>query len=139
MAASTIGASRSEACARHHQTPRSLLRLYDRAMRCGLVGEGVEAWLEFERVASRYGVDVEICREDLAALVEDSVILIPAEEQVEVHMDAGDFARWGRRGGLTTLRRYGTSWFAALARRRWKKLTREQIAEAFAEIARRRG
>lgn len=40
---------------------------------------------------------------------------------------AGDFARWGRLGGLETLRRYGRPWFALLARRRWKKVGAEAL------------
>lgn len=57
---------------------------------------------------------------------------IQREEHREVH--AGDFARWGRLGGLATARRYGTAWMALLARRRWEKVTAEALAEAFAAI-----
>jgi hypothetical protein len=48
------------------------------------------------------------------------------------HAQAGDFPRWGRRGGLRTLALYGPGWFALLARRRWEEITAEQLAEVFA-------
>jgi len=35
---------------------------------------------------------------------------------------AGDFARWGRLGGLETLQRYGRPWFALLGQRRWGRV-----------------
>jgi hypothetical protein len=47
---------------------------------------------------------------------------------------ADDFGRWGRRGGLATLRRYGTAWFSLLARRRWERITAEALAEVFAAM-----
>ena len=37
---------------------------------------------------------------------------------------------WARLGGRTTLHRYGTAWFSALALRRWDKLTPEELAAA---------
>ena len=39
------------------------------------------------------------------------------------HSGGGDFARWGRRGGLRTLALYGHGWFILLAGRRWEKIT----------------
>jgi hypothetical protein len=36
----------------------------------------------------------------------------------------------GGAGGLATLRLYGTSWFSALALRRWDRLTAEDLARA---------
>ena len=92
-------------------------------MNCALDGEGIELWLEFEHEAMRYGVDVEISREDLAALVEASTVLIDAGEHRNGHSERGDFARWGRLGGLTTLRRYGSDWFSLLALRRWGRIS----------------
>jgi hypothetical protein len=41
-----------------------------------------------------------------------------------------DWQRWGRRGGLATLRRYGTSWYSALALKRWGRLEAEDLARA---------
>jgi hypothetical protein len=54
------------------------------------------------------------------------------------HSRGGDFARWGRRGGLRTLALYGRGWFMLLASRRWEKITAEQLAESFAILFRGR-
>jgi hypothetical protein len=105
----------------HHRVPRCLLRLHDRAVSGQLDGAGIAAWLEFEHEAMRYGVDVEISREDLAALVEASTEVLPREEHRNGHQS--DWQRWGRRGGLETARRYGSSWFALLALRRWGRIS----------------
>ncbi len=101
----------------HHEIPRCLLRLRDRADAAGLTGEGIEFALEYEHEARRWGVDPDIGRKELAALVEGSTVELPAGEHRNEH--AEDFRRWGRRGGLATVRRYGTAWFSLLARRRW--------------------
>jgi len=117
----------------HHRVPRCLLCLRDRAdAHTELDGEGLQLWLDYEFEALRWGVDPDVSREGLAALVEGSKMELDRDEHREVH--AGDFARWGRRGGLATLRRYGTAWFSLLARRRWKKITAEALAEAFAAM-----
>lgn len=118
----------------HHRVPRHLVRLHDRATSGSpgeITGEGIEACLEFEHEATRYGVPVEIAREDLERLVEGSTVEMPAGEHREEHSAAGDFARWGRIGGTMTLRCYGSAWFALLARRRWGRITADQLAEAF--------
>jgi hypothetical protein len=112
----------------HHRVPRCLLRLHDRAVSGQLDGAGIAAWLEFEHEAMRYGVDVEISHEDLAELVEQSTVLLPREEHRNGH--ESDFARWGRRGGLATLRLYGTSWYSALALKRWGRITAADLAAA---------
>jgi hypothetical protein len=83
-----------------------------------------------------WGVDPDVSREVLAALVESSTMELDRDEHREIH--AGDFARWGRRGGLATIRRYGTAWFSLLARRRWEKISGDALAEAFAAINGRR-
>jgi hypothetical protein len=44
----------------------------------------------------------------LAALVGPSTVVLPREEHQAGHSEANNFMRWGRRGGLVTLRRYGT-------------------------------
>lgn len=106
----------------HHRTPRHLLGLRARADAADLTGAGIELWMEFEHEAMRYGVPVEITAEDLAALIEASAVVIPANEHRAGHSAAGDFARWGRRGGLRTLALYGPSWFKGLALVRWKKI-----------------
>ncbi len=115
----------------HHQTPRNLLRLHHEASAAAeITGEGIEAWLEWEIEATRYGVDVEIAPEDLAELVESSTVLVPEEAHRNGHSEGGDFARWGRRGGLRTLQLYGTAWFSALALKRWGRLSREDLEAA---------
>ena len=124
MAAPTTGAQL------HHRIPRCLLRLRDRAMNCALDGEGIELWLEFEHEAMRYGVDVEISREDLAALVEASTVVLGAGEHRNGHSEQGDFARWGRRGCLRTLELYGRAWFALLALRRWGRISPADLEAA---------
>lgn len=109
----------------HHAVPRCLLRLRERAE-----GElrlaGVGAWLEFEHEARRWGVPVEISREDLEALVEASVEVMDREKHRLIH--ESDWQRWGRRGGLATLRRYGTDWYSALALKRWGRISAEDLA-----------
>lgn len=124
----------------HHEAPRHLLRLHREAYEAeGDLGRGdsIEAWLEWEREAMRYGVPVEIGLGDLAELVRDSTVLIPADEHRNGHSQRGDFARWGRRGGLETLRRYGRRHFVLLARHRWGDP--EASAELAARMQRRRG
>ncbi|MEW6635707.1 MAG: hypothetical protein AB1425_02715 [Actinomycetota bacterium] len=114
----------------HHRVPRCLLRLHERASAGGeITGEGIEAWLEFEAEATRYGVPVDVSREDLAELIEASAVVIPAEEHREAHGRAGDFARWGRAGGLETLRRYGPEWMRLLGRWRWRTARAEELTE----------
>jgi hypothetical protein len=46
----------------HHAAPRCLLRLHDEATNGGLDGAGIQAWLEWEWEAVRWGVPVEIAR-----------------------------------------------------------------------------
>ncbi len=105
----------------HHAAPRCLLRLLDAA------GDGATspAWLEFEVEARRWGVPVEISREDLRKLVESSTEVLDRERHRLIHET--DWQRWGRRGGLAVLRRYGTDWFAALALKRWGRINAEDL------------
>jgi hypothetical protein len=114
----------------HHAVPRCLLRLHDEARDPSgdLDGAGIQAWLEWEWEAMRWGVPVEIAREDLEGLIERSTILLEREEHRLIH--GSDFKRWGRRGGLATLRRYGTSWYSALALKRWGRLDAEDLHRA---------
>jgi hypothetical protein len=116
----------------HHRVPRCVLGLRDRADACAdpLSAEGLALWMDYELEALRFGVDPDVSREELAALIEGSTVEIPREEHRDGHAD--DFARWGKRGGLATARRYGTAWFSLLARRRWERITAEALAEVFA-------
>jgi hypothetical protein len=117
----------------HHRVPQCLLRLRDRAdAHTDLDGECLQLWLDYEFEALRWNVDPDVSREELAVLVECSTEELSRDKHREIH--AGDFARWGRRGGLATLRRYGTAWFSLLARRRWQKISGDTLAEAFAAM-----
>ena len=113
----------------HHAAPRCLLRLYDATQEPPSAdGERFEAWLEFEREATRWGVPVEIRHSDLEALVEQSVVVLEREAHRLLHRN--DWQRWGRRGGLATLSRYGSDWFALLALRRWGRISAADLEAA---------
>ena len=60
----------------HHQIPRYLLGLRDRADAYPdpLNGEGLQLWLDFECEALRYDVDPDASPEELAALIEGSTV-----------------------------------------------------------------
>ena len=118
----------------HHGIPRCLLGLRDRADAHPepLSGGGIQLWLDYECEAMRHGVDPDASRDELCALIDGSTLGVPRVEHRTGH--AEDFARWGRRGGLATLRLYGPGWFGMLARRRWQKITAEALAEAFATM-----
>jgi hypothetical protein len=110
----------------HHAVPQCLLRLRDAAEGQMMLGdEPCGAWLEWTDEAGRWGVSVEIPRGDLAKLVERSAVILDREKHRLIH--GSDFARWGRRGGRETVRRYGASWMSALALRRWGRITAEDL------------
>src|SRR5215211_3581567 len=112
----------------HHAVPRCLLRLHDEATSGDLDGAGIQAWLEWEWEAMRWGVPVEISREDLEHLVERSAVILDQNTHRLIH--ESDWQRWGRRGGLATVRRYGTDWFALLALRRWDRISAADLDNA---------
>ena len=118
----------------HHQIPRCLLGFWDRGHGPGLEAEDLQAWLDWETEAFRYGVDPDASREELAALIEGSTLKLPREEHRAIHADR--WAEWGSLGGTETLRRYGTAWFSLLARRRWGWVGEEVPAEVFGVLAR---
>jgi hypothetical protein len=122
----------------HHHVPRCLLGYFDRFAGSDLDGEGLQAWFEWEGEAFRYGVDPDVSREELKLLIETSTSSVPAAMHRVHHSRGGDFARWGRRGGVRTLTLYGRGWFMLLASRRWGKITAEQLAESFAHLCRGR-
>jgi hypothetical protein len=78
--------------------------------------------------AMRWRVPVEIARQDLEALVASSEVVLEREKHRLVH--AGDWRKWGSRGGRETLRRYGPRWFMLLALRRWKRITAAELEAA---------
>jgi hypothetical protein len=109
------------------------LRLRDRAdAHEEFDGESLQLWLDYELVAMRYGVDSDVSREELAAVVKGSTVLLPHEKRRDGH--ESDFVRWGRRSGLATLTRYGTSWFSLLARRRWERVSGAEREQVFVSI-----
>lgn len=108
---------------RHHAAPRCLLRLHDAAQE-ELRIAGVGLWVEYETECRRWGVEVEISRDDLARLIERSTEVIEREKHRIIH--STDWQRWGRRGGMTTLRRHGSDHFVKLALLRWGRITRQQ-------------
>lgn len=114
----------------HHQIPRCLLRSWDEGHGPGLESEDLQAWFDWEEEAFRYGVNPDVGREELEALIDGSTVELTRNDHRREH--AGDFARWGRRGGLATLARYGAGWFGLLAQRRWQKITADELAEALA-------
>jgi hypothetical protein len=111
----------------HHRVPRCLLKAWDRGPGPGLDPEDLAAWFDWEEEAFRYGVNPDVSRDELAVLIKGSTVEIAGEVHRAGHSAVGDFARWGRLGGLETLRRYGRPWFSLLARRRWKKIGAEAL------------
>jgi hypothetical protein len=110
----------------HHRVPRCLLQLRERAEAGALDGTGLQAWLDYEHEALRWGVDPDVSGQKLAALIDASLKAIPYEDHRGIHR--ADYARWGRRGGLATLERYGRAWFVALGKRCHERITRSQLA-----------
>lgn len=123
----------------HHRVPRCLLGFFDRAASGELDGAGLQAWFEREEEAFRYGVDPDISREDLVSLIGSSAVPVPTVDHRAVHGAANDFVRWGRLGGLETLRRYGQPWFVLLGRRRWGRVGANALDRYRAELAAKAG
>ncbi len=116
----------------HHTAPRCLLRLHGKANGAApgsdLNGEAIQAWLEWEMEAMRWRVPVEISREDLDALVGSSAELMERKRHRLLH--ESDWQRWGSWGGKETVRRYGSSWMALLALKRWGRITEADLDAA---------
>ena len=123
----------------HHRTPRSLLKVYDRGHGPGLEPEDLAAYFEWEEEAFRYGVNSDVARGELTALIEGSAVEIAIAEHTASHSAAGDFVRWGRLGGLKTLERYGRPWFALLGRRRWGRVGAEALDHYRADLIAKTG
>jgi hypothetical protein len=111
----------------HHRIPRSLLAAQDRVVAHGeLDGAALQAWFDFEEECHRQGVSPGLTREELEAAVEGSTVEVSREEhRGEIH--ATDWPRWGRMGGLRVLELYGPPYFVALARRRWSRITAQEL------------
>jgi hypothetical protein len=72
-------------------------------------------------------VSPDLSREELEAAIESSAVEVSREEhRGEIH--AADWHRWGRMGGLKVLELYGPRYFAALAHRRWRRITPADLA-----------
>ena len=112
----------------HHAAPRCLLGLHERANGLPLDGEGIQAWLEWEWEATRWRVPVEVSRVELEEMVERSAELLERKRHRLLH--ESDWQRWGSRGGRETVRRYGSSWMALLALRRWGRISAAELDAA---------
>ncbi len=112
----------------HHRVPRRLLAVYDRMVaRERLDGEALQLWFECEGLLLEHGLDPDLSREELERAIEASAVEVTYEEH-RSRIHAADWPRWGRKGGLATLERYGRAWFRHLALRRWRKMTVEELA-----------
>jgi hypothetical protein len=121
----------------HHRLPRHLLCAYDRmAAHPELDGEGIQLALEFQELATRYGLDGAgtPSREELARRIESSRVELPHEAHRRAY--AADWREWGSWGGRTTLARYGRRYFRHLALRRWRKITAGDLARAREQLGR---
>lgn len=124
----------------HHRISRCLLRTYTKAHEGDLDTAGLQAWVDWEEEAFRYGVDSDVSRVKLSALIETSAAPIPASDHRRHHWEVGDFCRWGRQGGLATSALYGRPWFSLLGRRRWGRIGTEGLNGYKAErLAKKRG
>lgn len=123
----------------HHRLPRCLLGSFDRAQGADLDPAGLQAWLDWEEEAFHYGVDPDVSREGLLGLIAGSTVELEGGAHRSGHSEAGDFARWGRLGGLKTLQRYGRPWFSLLGRRRWGRVGADALARYRAELSSKTG
>jgi hypothetical protein len=73
----------------HHRVPRCLLGFYDRFLAGELDGEGFQAWWDWEEEAFRYGVDPDVSREELEALIKASASSISATVHLSGHIRSG--------------------------------------------------
>ena len=80
----------------HHRVPQCLLGLRDAADAGEMDGAGLQVWLNYEMEAMLWGINPDIERNELAALIEDSTVLLSREEHR--YGSESDFVRWGRRG-----------------------------------------
>jgi hypothetical protein len=120
----------------HHLVPRHLLDAHDRMQtHAALDGVALQLWFEYEGLLLEFGLDPDASREELQEAIESSAVVVTYEEhRSEIH--AADWPRWGRKGGLATLKRYGRGWFACLARRRWGRITAGELARVREELSR---
>ena len=72
----------------HHEIPRCVLATWDRGHGPGLEPEDLAAWCHWQEEAHRYGVDPNVSRDELAALIEGSTVETPREEHRDGHAGA---------------------------------------------------
>jgi hypothetical protein len=102
-----------------------------------LDGAALQAWFDFEGECRRAGVSPDLSRDKLEAAIESSAVEISREEhRGEIH--AADWPRWGRMGGLKVLERYGAAYFGHLARRRWRRISSDDLARVRERLRRAR-
>ena len=124
------GAGDAARIERHHRIPRRLLAAHDRIARgTEIDAEALQAWFDFEELCFEHGLDPDASRAELEAAVEASAVLISYEAHRKV-VHGGDWPRWGRKGGLVTLARYGRSYYRLLALRRHGKIAPDELRAA---------
>ena len=124
------GAGSAAKIEKHHRIPRRLLAAYDGMTRgTEIHGEALQAWFDFEEMCLEHCLDPDASREELEAAVEASAVLIPYEKHRKV-VHGTDWPRWGKKGGLVTLARYGRSYYRLLALRRHGKITSAELRAA---------
>jgi DNA-binding XRE family transcriptional regulator len=69
----------------HHCVPRCLLGFFDRVPSGERDGAGLQAWSDWEEEAFRHGVDPDVSRGELVALIESSAVEIPEEQHKASH------------------------------------------------------
>jgi hypothetical protein len=111
-----------------------MLGFFDRAASGELDGAGLQSWFDWEEEVFRYRVNPDVSRSELAALIESSAVEVAEDRHRASHIAAGDFARWGRLGGLETLRRYGRPWFVLLVQKRWGRVGAGALEHYRAEL-----
>jgi hypothetical protein len=65
----------------HRRVPRCLLSLREKADAGGMDGAGLQAWMDYEHEALRWGVDPDVSRDELSALICASLEATPYEDQ----------------------------------------------------------
>lgn len=120
----------------HHRIPQCLLTLRDRADSYAdpLSGEAIETWMIYEWECATFGLDPDIPRDNLEATIDNSTFYMREEDHRNHHSQNGDFQKWGSRGGRETCRRYGVVWFSMISRKRWGKITAEELTRYREEI-----
>ena len=73
----------------HHRIPCRLLKVWDGGHGSSLEPEDLAAWIAWEEEAYRYGVDPDVSREELAALIKGSTVELGVEAHRAAHSEDG--------------------------------------------------